>query len=336
MFRALAGLFALVVSLTVAACSDGTSAPRPGEISVLLTDDPGPFAKVVVQIERVYLVGEAEDGCDDVEVPENGDTPECEDEVSVDGNGRIDLSDELTEVDLIALSNDIVPLAEGFVVPGGSYSQLRLVVRGACLVLENGETYASSGFEPLMPDVHPECEGPHDGGLQTPSWGQSGLKVKLPGGSIDVDGDRHIVLLDFVVHESFAHQAGGSGKWVARPVIRATEIGFSGSITVSLTAGDEVKQAMEALGSSLADFQAQLDSEPPVALEDSDGDGVYTATFLYVVPRDEAYEVAVGLGPDAPEYDFTLDPESPQGVTIGSAEDAEVAFEVTSATAPSS
>jgi hypothetical protein len=336
MSRWFTGLFALVLTVGLAACGDSTSFADEGTISVLLTDEEGAFDKVVVQIDRVELIGDGSEDCDDGASIDDGD-PECDGD-SGDGNGRIVLSDTPVEVDLIELSNDIMPLAEDLVVPGGTYSQIRLVISEGCLVLPGvgdapGEVYASSGFSS---DDYPECDAAN-GGLQMPSWGQSGLKVKLPGGSIEVNGDQHIVLLDFVVSESFAHQAGNSGKYVARPVIRATEIGFTGSITVELSAAEDVD--LTGLG-SLGDFEAQLDDEEPVRFEETDVEGVYAVTFLYVVPG-HTYSVSVGLrtpedGETWTPFDFTLDPESPQDVPLGSSEQAEVAFVVTSASAPGS
>ncbi|NIU29453.1 MAG: hypothetical protein GWN82_01570, partial [Gemmatimonadetes bacterium] len=63
---------------------------------------------------------------------------------------------------------------------------------------------------------------------------------------------------------------------------------------------------------------------------DPDDDGVFTASFLYMMP-DETYELSVGLNEDATAFDYTLDPTSPQSVSLGSAEEATVAFVVTSA-----
>ncbi len=89
------------------------------------------------------------------------------------------------------------------------------------------------------------------------------------------------------------------------------------------------------MNSSLADFEAALNTEEePVAFADPEDDGVFSAEFLYLMP-DQEYEVSVGLQEDVEAYVFTLDPTSPQTVSLGSAEHATVAFEVTSA-APSS
>jgi hypothetical protein len=83
------------------------------------------------------------------------------------------------------------------------------------------------------------------------------------------------------------------------------------------------------MGASLADFQASLDTETePLAFGDPDEDGVFTAVFLYLLPGD--HEVTVELQ-DGVSFDFTLDPASPENVTVSSGGEASVAFEVTAA-----
>lgn len=288
---------ALALTLPFAACDDSTGTGQPGSMSVMLTDAPGDFLQAVVEIERVELVGD-------------------EDGVTV-------LMDDPFTTDLLTLSNDVASLAEDVVIPAGTYSQLRLIIPNACIEVEGeNETstiYASSGFD--------AC-GEADGSLQLPSFDASGLKINLPEGATTVDGDAHIVLLDFDVSESFGQQAGNSGMWVMHPVIHATELDFSSSLTVELTVADTVD--LGALAASLADFEARLSTEEEaVAFTDPDEDGVYTATFLFLVPGEDL-EVAVGLQ-EGIDFDFTLDPASPVTLDILDGESVVVEFEVTSA-----
>jgi hypothetical protein len=297
MIRRILGLTVLALSLPLAACDDGQGVGSPGVLSLYLTDAAGDFTQAVVTIERIELVG--------------GD------------EGARVLRDEPFTTDLLTLSNDVASLVEEETIPAGTYSQLRFVIHEACIGVEQADgseaIYASDGFD--------DC-GTRDGELQMPSFGQSGLKIGLPGGSIEVDGDTRILLLDFDVSQSFGQQAGGSGRWVMNPVIKADDISLSGSITVELTVADSVD--LSTVGSSLADFEAELDTEPQaVAFADDDDDGVFTASFLFLMP-DEDYEVSVSLK-DGVSYTFTLNPTSPQSVSLGSAEQATVAFEVTSA-----
>ena len=299
------GTLALALTLPLAACDDSTDVLQPGTMSLQLTDAPGDFDQAVVVIERIELVGESGEEESTVMLRENADT-----------------------TDLLTLSNDVETMVDEVTVPGGSYGQVRFVIPEACITVEQDTdpvsylTYSSS-------DDFTEC-GEVDGPLQLPSFEESGLKVNLPAEATQIDGDRHIVLLDFNVEESFGQQAGMSGMWVMTPVITSSTIEFTGTIAVNLTAADTVD--LEALGASLGDFQARMTGEAePVAFTDDDEDGTYTARFLFLVPTD--YEITVELQDDAPAIDFTLDPTSPQSVTLGSTEDATVAFEVTSATA---
>jgi hypothetical protein len=293
-------LAALAVALPLAACSDGTGAPSPGTMSVLLTDEEGDFTQAWVTIERVELVGS--------------------------GQPLAIMTTPFT-TNLLTLSNDVATLVEEATIPGGTYTEVRFIIPGACIGVEQSDgselVYASTDYD--------EC-GSADGGLVLPSFAETGIKVIFPGGSIQVDGDSKIYLFDFDVSQSFGQQAGLSGDWVMTPVIKAAELSLTGSIVVELTAAAEVDLA--SLGSSLADFQARLDTEAVAEpFTDEDEDGVYTATFLYLVPG-ATYELSLELQ-DGVSFDYTLDPTSPQSIPISSAEEATVAFQVTSAS-PSS
>lgn len=299
MSRALRGLLALTTVFLVAACDDTTEVGEPGTMSLLLTDEAGDFTQAVVTIERIELVGNEE--------------------------GVTVLMDEPFTTDLLTLSNDIATLVEDVTVPAGTYSQLRFVIPEACIGVEQEDesvmVYASEGFD--------EC-GEADGSLQLPSFDASGLKVTFPSGSIEVAGDAHILLLDFVVSQSFGQLAGASGMWVMHPVIHADDVSLSGTIEVELTAAEGVD--LGALSATLADFTAQLNDEEPIAFTDVDDDGTFTVTFLYEMPGDHDVSIALAEGV---AFDFTLDPVSPQTVTLSSGGNASVAFEVTAA-APSS
>jgi len=295
MSRTILGALALALLLPLAACDDSTTfVGEPGTLSLLLTDELGDFTQAVVTIERIELVG--------------------------DGEPRVLLDTDFT-TDLLTLSNDIATLVEYETVEAGTYSQLRFIIPEACIGVEQADksvqVYASAGFD--------EC-GEADGSLTLPSFDETGIKVNLPGGSIVVDGDAHILLLDFVVSQSFGQQAGMSGSWVMTPVINAEDISLSGSITVELTVADDVD--LDGMGASLADFQASLDTET-VPFEDLDEDGVFTAVFLYLFPG--VHEVTVELREGVVPFDFTLDPASPENVTVSSGGEASVAFEVTAA-----
>ena len=60
-----------------------------------------------------------------------------------------------------------------------------------------------------------------DGTLQAPSYAQSGLKVKMTDGALELTGPTKILLVDFDVTQSFGHEANG---WVMHPVVTGGEI----------------------------------------------------------------------------------------------------------------
>ncbi|MDT8340283.1 MAG: DUF4382 domain-containing protein [Longimicrobiales bacterium] len=323
-------LFPLVLALmTAAGCDDSTGSAGPGSVSLLLTDEPGDFQEAWVTIESVELAGGAD--------------------------GAVVLRDEPFSTDLLTLSNDVATLVDQAVVPAGVYTQLRFVISEGCIVVEGAgeasEVYASNGYVGLPGEEDAACDAP-DGALQMPSFDQSGLKVNLPGGSLRVEGEQKILLVDFDVSQSFGRLAGNSGQWVMHPVVRAEDVSLSGSIAVSLALAEGVSLAglgpipeggTDPRDATLGDFEAVLtfgpdadmDGEPDgmetLVFTDDDQDGVYTAVFLFVLP--DAYDVSVALG-EGVTFDFTLDPEAPQTIELGSGQDAEVSFAVTSAAAP--
>jgi hypothetical protein len=245
--------------------------------------------------------------------------------VEIVGDGDVVvLHSEPFTTDLLTLSNDFATLVEEDTIPGGAYSQFRLVIPEACIEVEGVGVFASTGFD--------EC-GPADGDLQLPSFDTSGLKVKLPDGAQQIDGDSHVILLDFDVSQSFGQEAGNSGKWVMHPVIRAEEFSTSGSLVVELTAPDSVD--LDAIGASLGDFQVRVETEEtPQPFTDEDEDGIYTATFSFLLP-DTEYEVSVPeLQDGVTAFDFTIAPDEAQTATFGSGGTVTVSFEVTSAGTP--
>lgn len=285
---------AAALVLPLGACDSGTDLGEPGKLTLLLTDAPGDFQKAVVTISRVEMVGSG--GESDVLV----------------------LRDTPVTTDLLTLANDVETLVQDATVPAGTYSQIRFVIPGACIVVEqedgSGKVFASSGYT--------EC-GAADGALQLPSFAQSGIKVNLPGGSITVSGEQKVLLLDFDVSESFGQQAGMSGQWVMTPVINATDFGLTSSIAFTVVVPTSVDLA--ALGVAITDFQAQLNDEPAIALG-SDS----TVTFLYLDAANSPFSVSLV----APEnVTITTDLELPLSVPVTSGTEAEASVTVTSAVA---
>jgi hypothetical protein len=182
--------------LAASACDDSggpAGAGDPTSVTVVLTDAPGDVVHAWVDIGEVYLQG--------------GDG---EDE---DSGGRVTLfSGPSGPLDLIALIDEVEELAT-VVIPAGRYGQLRIVLDGAAIELENGEVYATDGFDP--PGTLPVT-----GELVCPSCSTSGFKVLLQGRELDLLDDEELLVLDFDAGESFVKEAGMSGRWIVTPVIK--------------------------------------------------------------------------------------------------------------------
>ncbi|MGE5926969.1 MAG: DUF4382 domain-containing protein [Gemmatimonadota bacterium] len=289
-FRSIATAL-VALTLAVGACDGGVS--ETTSLTVQLKDAPGDFHAAVVTISEVNLAG----------------------------SGGVTLRQDPVTVDLLTLATTTMDLVEEAVVPSGSYSQLRFVITGAYIEVENedGSTsiYASS----------PDYEGLPDGAvvagpLQMPSFSRSGLKVNLAEGSLDLEGDEKILLVDFDVEQSFGHEAGGSGQWVMHPVINGGEIGVTGGIDVSARLADGVTLDLATVNASLTDA-SDVAVGTPVALTDTDGDGVFEAGFDFVAPG--SYKVL--LTPAAGT--LTTDPVGPHAVSVTSGGTQSVDFTVT-------
>ena len=186
------GLPALAVLL---ACAEGGGPGGTSTLSIKLTDAPGDIRHAFVTITEVYLMGEG---------------------------GKLVLRDTPFTADLLTLAGTTTDLVSDAEVPSGRYSQLRFVVGGACLAVENETGGADIHATPEY-DSDP-CGGPAPGELETPGFDRSGLKVVLHGGALELDGGRTVLLVDFDVAQSFGHPAGGSGRWVMHPVVTGGEI----------------------------------------------------------------------------------------------------------------
>ena len=197
--RAAAAVFAGALVVVGAASCESSTGLRTGKISLLLTDAPGDVVTAVVTIEQIYLQGsESDEG------------------------GRVILRDEPFTTDLLTLVDSTVLLLEDVTIPARSYGQLRFVISGGYIEVENDDAsttiYASSPTYAGLP-----VDAVVGGSLRMPSFAQSGLKVNLPNDAVVILEDETVVLLvDFDVAQSFGRMAGASGQWVMSPVLIAT------------------------------------------------------------------------------------------------------------------
>jgi len=303
---------ALALLASLAAC-DAPSAPREAaRLSVLLTDAPGDFERAVVTIQSIYLQGDA------------SADPE---------SGRVYLKDTPVTVDLLDLRNVAMDLVRDEIVPGGDYGQLRMVISGGFIEVvateDAGGLPTSTRIYASSPQYAASQGVTAHGGLQMPSFAQSGLKINLPGGSLRVDGDQQILLLDFNVAESFGQVAGQSGMWVMTPVIEATDLQLTGTAEFTLALGDGV--TLPSVGGqaiTLADFRATLDKNGDVLTESFvNSNGTFRVRFNFLVPGN-SYPVTF-VEPDG--LDVTLNPAFPATVSVTAGTTVTQAFTITQA-----
>jgi hypothetical protein len=298
----------LLAAAALAACSDSSTGSDTGRLSIKLTDAPGDVRAAVVTIDRVYLQGSDDEG---------------------DDGSRVILRDTPVTVDLLELRDTIADLVEDAIVPSGTYHQLRFVISGAYIEVENADGssswYATPGYDALPAGVTATAE------LKTPSWDASGFKVKLPGDRITIEGDQKVLLVDFDVSRSFFRELG-NGDWIARPNLEATEFVATASLSTTLDVADTVSlPSINGAAVTLAGFSAVLSDalggSEVQALTDTDADGVYEADFRFLVPG--SYTLDFRAPSDS--IVFTTSPARPMAVTVSSGGAATRAATITSA-----
>jgi len=275
------------------ACDSGTS--ETTSLSILLKDAPDNIKSAVVTIDEVNLVG---------------------------SDGVVVLTGDPTTVDLLTLATDALDLVTDVSIPSGSYQQLRFVISGGYIEVDNGDGtstfHASEGYDELPDGVTATGE------LQMPSFAQSGLKVNMAEGSLELSGDQEILLVDFDVRQSFGHDAAGD-RWVMHPVITGGELGATGGVHVTIRNGTGVTFALGTATLSLTDMSG-TPIGTPLTPTDGDGDGVFEVDFGLLAPG--SYRVLV----NPPQgVTLTVNPAVPFLVTVTSGQAAEVGLTVTAA-----
>lgn len=295
MFRRLfrIGALALAAALPLTACEDTFTSSDSGFLTILLTDEPGDFHRAVVTIDGIYLQGEADEDAD-----------------------RVWLLEDAVTTDLLTLANDVQELVEDAEVGAGTYGQLRFVISGGFIEVEqeDGSTRIYASHAGYSEEHHPDGRA-RDGNLMMPSFAQSGLKVNLPDGGVVVGGNQVVLLVDFNVAESFGRQAGRSGMWVMHPVAHAVDFGLSSSITVTLALDEDVELPE---GVTLGDFAAHIADEADNTKEEAfeDSDGTWSASFGHLLPG-EGWELTLVV---------------PEGLTVETSDELPLTVETLSGT----
>lgn len=278
--RQIAGLMACASLAAAAACgSDGGSGPNgSNRVTLLLTDAPGDVQEAVVTIDQIYLQGGP--------------------------GGRTVLLDTSATVALTDLANQTVELLKNVEIPEGTYNELRFVISGGYVKVEEqggSKIYASSPTYDGLP------AGSQVGGtLQMPSLGSSGLKVDFTE-PLTFTGGEKVMLVDFNIGQSFGKAAGNSGLWVMHPVIKGATLTASGGIKVILQKDPALTLPS---GITLTSFSADLDG---TAVPFADSSGTIVAISQYVLPGDHTLSIRAPAG-----FTATTDPATPMTVTVTS------------------
>lgn len=259
---------AAAISFGFVSCSDddsnGTSGEGTANLSVRMTDAPGDYDAVLIDVQDVEIHVETEG---DAEL--EGDT---------DGDGWISVGNVQAGIyDLLELTGGVTQLLADTEVPAGYVSQMRLVLGSENSVVINGETKP----------------------LNTPSAQQSGLKLQV--NQQFEAGESYAYLLDFDVDQSIV--TTGNGGYNLKPVIRMNAEANAGVVvgTVVWPASLEMNvQTLVALKNDGMTISAYTDAEGNFSLngvpagtydlvvtpEANSGLNVFTLTEIEVKPNE--------------------------------------------------
>jgi 5-hydroxyisourate hydrolase-like protein (transthyretin family) len=231
-----------VLGLLFISCDERVAGPGVGQgkIVVYLTDAPGNYSEVNIQIDRVEVHSE-----------EHGWRVVNTFDVEA-GEGKYNL---------LELTNGVMEFIGEENLDAGWYTQVRLVLTdNNWLVLTD--------------------ESEHH--LFVPSGEQTGLKI--PYEFEIIEGETRELLLDFDAYHSIV-EAGQSGLWLLKPVIRVQLIDESGSLTgrVETTDGQPIEEARVRL------YEEVEGEEKFVTSSRTDVNGMFK--IVHVAPGDYIVEV---------------------------------------------
>lgn len=209
--------FFLMISCDVA--DDGSSDATSGTLQVYLTDAPGDYESVWIDIEEVRIHVNDEDDIDE------------------DDEGWITISDDPIRVNLLELTNGEFEVLGETELEEGMYSQIRLVLGDDNEIVKDGVTHT----------------------LDTPSAQQSGLKLNV---NTQIEGGEvYTLLLDFDASRSIV-EAGNSGKYLLKPVIRTVEFARTGAIEGDIEPAESLPWVYAISGAdTLAGTKANVEGE---------------------------------------------------------------------------
>ena len=188
----------LLVLAAATACSDNTGASGTGTVVVRLTDAPSDdLQSATIYVSQVTVKGSGVTADEQV------------------------VSNTKASYDLLTLQNGITATLGSVTVPTGTYSQIRLLVDSARVVLKTGHTFA---------------DGSTTAKLTVPSGSESGLKVNLSP-PVNVTTGQTVLLIDFDITQSFVFQGPHDhpNSISFKPVLHATALDVAASISGTVT-----------------------------------------------------------------------------------------------------
>lgn len=193
--RLLSPLLALAGAV---ACSNDSGPSGTGTVEVRLTDAPSDyFESATIFVSQVTVKGSGASASDQV------------------------ISNTKASYDLLTLQNGITTSLGSAAIPTGTYSQVRLLVDSARVVLKAGNTFS---------------DGTTTAKLTVPSGSQTGLKVNLSP-PVTVTAGQTVLLIDFDISQSFVFQGPPNhpNSVSFKPVLHATAMDVAASISGTIT-----------------------------------------------------------------------------------------------------
>ena len=189
-------LVATLISVGLVSCNDDDSDGSSSEmanLSIRMTDAPGDYDAVFIDVQGIEIQLEADDDLD------------ATDDDGTEGSEWVTVEDVNTGIyDLLELTGGVSQLLADTEVEAGYVGQMRLILGPDNTVVVDGETKA----------------------LNTPSAQQSGLKLQL--NQRLEGGENYAFLLDFDVDQSIVET--GNGGYNLKPVIRLSAEANAGMV----------------------------------------------------------------------------------------------------------
>lgn len=188
------------LALMAAACSsdNSTGGSGTGTVEIRLTDAPSDdFQSATIFVSQVSL--------------QPGDA----------NASAVVVSSTKASFDLLTLQNGVTAELGQNAVPTGTYSQVRMIVDSARVVLKSGNTFSDGSTTAI---------------LKVPSGSESGLKINF-GTPISVTAGQTVLLVDFDLSQSFVFQGPRShpNSVLLKPVVHATALNVAASISGTIT-----------------------------------------------------------------------------------------------------